>query len=247
MKTKKILGIVFLAILAINAVVLTATSSAAITKLTSLLPEGTAKVPITFTDKGGAGTLIALGEKEGVECKENTSSGSITSLTLGTGEIKFKGCKLPAGLGGAACEDLTTKVKEQITVKGALHFLTGLLAKKEVPAFVVLPEPLHFECSTLLFLILAKSCSAGEILTPNVLTKTVKVQFIQAKETKGDPDVNPVGEANEKHTEFGCFVKFNLNESKTILEGAIEQIKNEEELTGFKQGPNAVEALVMFA
>jgi hypothetical protein len=243
----KILGLAFLAILAINALALTATASAVEALLVHFLPEPTKEKPVSFTDKGGEGHLFELGNKEpAITCAKNTSKGEFTTLHLGTIEIKFEKCKLNATK--SICEDLGKALKEGIVAKGAVHVQTGLLSEKEVPALTILPEALHFTCGVVLFLILQSkedpSCVAGLILETNKLLSVVKVQFIQDPLNAGDQDIKKVFEDNDK-TEYTCQLYFNISEGK-LLDGAIEQLKNEEELENFKQGGVAVTALIDF-
>jgi len=252
MKTIKLLGVAFLAVLAIKAIALTTTASAVL--LAEFLPTPSTVKPVTFTIKGGPGELVPLGAALGavtnIKCKEHTGSGELTTPKLGKGEIKYKGCEI--SILGAKCEDLTkTGV---ITAKGTFHIQSGLLEKVEggkliptlVPALVLLPEAVHFECGTLLFQILQSSedpsCVAGELLEPNKLLSTVKVDFKEEKETKGDQDIVKV--FNDEDKEYPCKLFFSTNEEK--LQDAAIVSEKELEITGFKQGGVAITALIDF-
>ena len=248
MKTVKLLGLAFLAMLVINAIAITAPASAVL--LSEILPEPTAPAPLTFTDKGGSSELIPLGGKlespENIKCKKVTSKGEFTTSKLGTGEIKFEECEnAPVK---AKCEDLTTKKSGTIVITGTFHIQTGILNKKEVPALVILPEATHFLCGALvLFLILQSaedpSCIAGEILEPNVLLKVVKVDFKEDGVTAGDQDIKTA--FNDADKEYKCQLFFNLNEG-ALTDGAILFNKNEVELEKFKQKEKEITVLVMF-
>ncbi len=247
MKPVKLLGLAFLAILAINAIALTTTASAVL--LAEFLPTPSATSPVTFTIKGGPGELVPLGTELGngnnIKCKEHTGSGELTSPKLGKGEIKYKGCEITAL--GAKCEDLTGG--SVITAKGALHIQSGFLEKVEggklvptlVPALTLLPEALHFTCGILLFQILS-SCVAGELLEPNTLLKTVKVDFKEEKETKGDQDIIKVFDSEDK--EYECKLLFSQSEGKTQDSAIVSE--KELEITGFTQGKAAITALIDF-
>jgi hypothetical protein len=240
----KLLGLAFLAILASNAIALTATASAVEVLLTQFLPEPTAEKHVTFTDKGGKGELVPLGEKLGgkgtIQSEKFTSTGELTTPKLGKGEIKFENAK-NALLG--TCEDLGKKLPKGIIAKGPFHIQTGILEGKQVPVLVILPEALHFTCGVVLFLILQSkedpSCVAGEILEPNTLLKVVKVQF---KEELGDQDIVKV--FNDEDKEYECKLFFNMSEG-SLLDAAIETEK-EIELEGFIRGGLAVTALIDF-
>ncbi len=252
MKTIKPLGMAFLAILAINTVALTTTASAVL--LAEFLPTPSATSPVTFTIKGGPSELVPLlsklGEATNIKCKEHTGSGELTSPKLGKGEIKYKGCEVTAL--GAKCEDLTGG--GAITAKGTLHIQSGLLEKVEggkliptlVPALVFLPEEVHYTCGIVLFQILQSSenpsCVAGELLEPNTLLKTVKVDFKEEKETKGDQDIIKVFNSEDK--EYECKLFFSQSEGKTQDEALASE--KELEITGFTQGKAAITALIDF-
>jgi hypothetical protein len=235
MRIAKILGLAFLAILAINAIALTATASAVL--LTTFLPVPTAEKPVTFIIKGGSGELVPLGEelkgKSALNCSALSGSGELNSATLGNGGLNFNGCKFSGG----QCEDLTDKVKEQVLVKGEFHIFTGLLEKKEVPVLVVLPNNTHFTCGIVLFLFLQSkedpSCVAGEILEPNKLLSKLKVDIKEEKGTKGDQDILEIWDPKDEKLS-PCKLFFNISEGK-LLDGAI--VENEEvTLEKFKQG-----------
>jgi hypothetical protein len=231
----KLLGLAFLAILAINAIALTATASAVL--LTTFLPVPTAEKPVTFSIKGGPGELVPLGEElKGagtVRCTSVGGSGTLNSASLGTGDLNFKGCKQ----GIAPCEDLTDKVKEEILAKGEVHILTGLLEKKEVPALVVLPGAVHFTCGIVLFLILQSkedpSCVAGEILETGKLLSKLKVHFKEEAGTKGDQDILEIWDPKDEKLS-PCKLFFNISEGK-LLDAAIS-IDEAVTLEKFKQG-----------
>jgi hypothetical protein len=244
----KLLGLAFLAILAINAIALTATASAVEVLLTQFLPEPTAEKPVTFTDSSGLAELVPLGEKlngpNTVHCETSKSTGKLTSPKLGTGTIEFEKCKL-VGI-KASCEDLSKKLKEGIISKGEFHIQTGLEAGVQVPALVVLPEALHFVCGVVLFLILQSkedpSCVAGRILEPNKLLTELKVLFIEDPKNLGDQAISKV--FDDKDVEYTCKLYFNISEG-SLLDGAIHSEK-EVVLTGFKQGGVAITALIDF-
>ncbi len=254
MKTIKPLGMAFLAILAINTVALTTTASAVL--LAEFLPTPSATSPVTFTLSGGKSEPVPLGNelgnKENIKCEKHKGSGELTSPKLGKGEIIYEGCELAAT--ASKCETLESKKPGVITAKGALHIQSGLLEKVEggklvptlVPALVLLPEALHFTCGIFLFQILqsseAPSCVAGELLEPNVLLKTVKVDFKEEKETKGDQDIVKVFNSEDK--EYECKLFFSLNEGKTQDEALVSE--KELEITGFTQGKAAITALIDF-
>jgi hypothetical protein len=246
----KILGLAFLAILAINTIALSATASAVEVLLTQFLPEPSAAKPVTFTGISGLLELVPLGEKlkgpETIGCTKSKSTGELTTPKLGKGTITFEGCKLG---GATSCEDLTNKIKETITTKGTFHIQTAeekLVKPEQVPAFVVLPEALHFTCGIVLFLILQSkedpSCVAGRILEPNKLLKELKVLFIEDPEAAGDQNIIKV--FNDEDKEYTCKLFYNLNEGK-LLDLAIH-FEKEMVLTGFKQGGKEITALIDF-
>jgi hypothetical protein len=244
MRPAKILGLVFL-VLAVNAIALTTSASAVL--LTNFLPTPTEKAPVTFTDKGGKGELVPLGEKLGgfevIKCNKSTSKGELTTPNLGKGEIKFEECSSGGGL--VTCESLDKTIKNGIVSKGTVHIQTGVTkGGKEVPALVILPENVHFSCGPELLLILQSaedpSCSAGQILEENVLLKTLKVEF---KEESGDPGIPEVWNDTDT-TLYKCKVFFNKNEG-SLLDSAIGTEK-EVEVSGFKQSGKEITALIDF-
>jgi hypothetical protein len=245
----KLLGLAFLAILIINAIALTATASAVEVLLTQFLPEPSAVKPVTFNNLSGLIELVPLKEKLGgagtIHCEKSKSKGELTTPKLGKVEIEFENCKGA----GAACEDLGKKLPKGIITKGPLHIQTAeekLVKPEQVPAFVVLPEALHFTCGVTLFLILQSkedpSCVAGRILEPNTLLKELKVLIIEDPEALGDPNIIKV--FNDEDKEYKCTLFFNVSEGP-LSDGAIhseEQIKLKE----FKQGGKEVTALIDF-
>jgi hypothetical protein len=245
----KILRLAILASLAINAIALTATASAVEVLLTQFLPEPSAAKPVTFTDSGGLAEFVPLKEKLGgantLHCEKSTSKGELTTPKLGKDEIKVENCK---GF-GAVCEDLSKALPKGIVFKGTFHLQTAeekLVKPEQVPAFVVLPEALHFTCGIVLFLILQSkedpSCVAGRILEPNTLLKELKVLLIEDPEALGDQNIIKV--FNDEDKEYKCTLFFNISEG-SLSDLAIHS-EEEIKLKEFKQGGKETTALIDF-
>jgi hypothetical protein len=249
----KLLGLAFLAILLLNAIALTATASAVEVLLTQFLLEPTKENPVTFTNSSTQIELVPLGEKlkgEGtIQCEKSKSTGELTTPKLGKGIITFEGCKLGVLAGVNKCESLDKPGTGIIISKGTFHIQTaeeGLKVPVLVPAFVVLPDALHFTCGIVLFLILQSkedpSCVAGRILEPNTLLKELKVLVLEDPEASGDPNILKV--YDDKDVEYKCLLFFNTSEGK--LTDAAINAKEEVKLTGFKQAGKEFTVLIDF-
>jgi hypothetical protein len=235
MKRFRLLGLAFLALLALCSVV-SATASA---EELRMLPEGTSTNPLKFKDKSGAGKFEIKGGAAAFECKKDTSTGAFTSKRLGTFDILFEECLAKSILGLLLCTGLGDKEKSSsILALGEFH-LRRLLNNepKHIVVFFLLKE-VHLTCEGAVnVLIRVKGCAAGLITPVGTLTKTAKVTFTQ---TGG---VNTITEA-DNDAETGMEKCILLGSEGT---GEFKQMGLEatEELEGFEQGGKSVETLLM--
>lgn len=238
MQRVKILGLAFMAVLALSAVVSASASAAK----PEFLPEGTEANPITFSNKGGAGTLETKGGSK-VSCTSTESSGSITSLKLGKFDVLFLGCTTA----GKKCTGLNDKTAGSILVLGTVHLWYGLLktTKEDLHiALVFLLEHVHFSCGFLAENIDVLGCVAALVKEANKLVKSLEVKFESALNAKKEVEkgINDITKVlNEKNEEIPCTLK-------TKVEAGAEEQSSEitsEKAENFKQGGKAVEVLIM--
>jgi hypothetical protein len=235
MRRTKTVRLVIAAVCALTALTAMALASTATAALPELLPEPTGAEPILASGKGGAGELTLLkASVEPIACKESVFKGDATSLKLGTGEIKIRGCTSKSGGITVNCTELASGAEVGlITIKNAdLHFWYALLSAVKQPAVVgLLLENVHFICGGLVLIeVLKNSCIAGLILAEslNKLVKEVKAQFLQS--AAGDPDMPEV--LNEENKEIPCELKVDVAGEATM--GAINE-KGELTLSEFEK------------
>jgi hypothetical protein len=234
MKRFRLLGLVFVALLALCSVV-SATASA---EELQMLPEASEKSPLKFKAKSGAGKLEITGGAFPVECLADLGTGEFTSKRLGAFSVTFEKCLVNAGiLGLLLCTGLGDTAKSSsILVLGEFH-LRRLLNNepKHIVVFFLIKE-VHFTCEgNINVLVRVKGCAVG-LVTP-VGTETATVTLTQ----KGG--VNTITEAdtdNEKGMEK-CSLE--ASEGTGVFKQAGEETT--EELEGFEQGGKGVEVLLM--
>jgi hypothetical protein len=191
MKRVRLLGLVFLAIFALGAVV-SATASAE--EMPNMLPgegkEGTQKAT------SGTGTLETASGKA-VTCSKDEGSGKSTTKKLGEFDILFSPCN---GSFGSTCWGLDDKESLlSVLVLGTWHLRYYSLPSHTV-AIIFLIKHVHLWCKAgfILILILLLGCVAGK-LTP---TGTLTTKFTATlNQTKGKNEITVVDTEDNKSTE----------------------------------------------
>lgn len=241
MRITKILGATFAVIMVISALVAVSASAA----LPELLPEPTAKAPVSFTGISKAGTVPTLKtEGKAVECTKAKGSGSATSPKLGTFTIVFEGCKETTA--STKCTGLSDKTEGNITTEGEFHVWRGWLVDstgKEVEhkaVVVFLPKHVHFACVGGITLFLVLGCAAGLLNEPNVLVSLLTATLVENAKKTGVNDITLV--ENEKKEKIGCELKTSINEA--AKESPSVEIATAE-LKEFKQNGVAITVLLM--
>jgi hypothetical protein len=183
MKRVRLLGIAILAIFAVGAV---AAATASATEAGLLYLESS-KTAFSFTGTGGAGEL-KLGENS-VKCEKLEATGASTEtkhVTLGTGSITFKGCKLEKEKVKTAC-NTEGDVKETVLVPIDFHLFNALEGTKLQAglAVLILNPNLKIKCAAGVTIVEVRGWTFGLVLTTNLTSDVEKVEahFFAAGET----------------------------------------------------------------
>jgi hypothetical protein len=199
--------------------------------LPTILPEGTAKEPLTGTSKSGKSTFGPGAFK--IESSNSTGSFSGNSKKLGTYDLLY----LAFQLEGVTCTGLKDTVAGSVLAPGAFHIRHYNLNGKLFTAEIFLFTEFHFECGELLFTV--KGCVAGE-LTPNEEKLVEKLTVALRSNGKGDNEVVKV--LNEASTgEENCEFLAKIGAGAFVLSTLVQTM----EVEGFKKGGKAVTVLVM--
>jgi hypothetical protein len=233
MQRIKVVALALMAMLVVGALAVASASAA-----TEVLPTPTTAAPLTFTDaQVGEGRLETLAGSI-VKCLAGTSTGSFTSVTLGTFTVAFKECTGPLG---SICTG-TGDAKGVILTSGTVHYALGLLteSKTKVDALVFLQEQFHFICSAIGIeqLILVRGCIAAHTTPIDTLVTEIEETFKLITGQKGDPDISswimPGGE------ELTCVLESSINGGAFEGSGLAGVDKNKE----YKKSGAAVTVLL---
>jgi hypothetical protein len=233
MQRIKVFGLALATMLVLGAVAVASASAA-----TEILPTPTAAAPLAFTDASvGAVELETLGGSV-TKCTGATSTGSFTSVTLGTFSLTLNGCKGPLG---TTCTG-TSDAAGVILMSGEVHYALALLTetKTKVDALVFLQAQFHYTCklSTIEQLILGRGCFAAHATPIDTLVTETEDLFKLIKGQKGDPDISswimPGGE------ELTCVLETSVNGGPFEGSGLLLTEKNK----GFIKGGGVVTTLL---
>ncbi len=132
--------------LALTAVVVVAAVGAAYASATTMtLPNFSTNT--TFTSTSGEGTFTSSGLT--ISCKSDTNEGTMeTSNRLGLITIDFKECS--TSLTTEPCHSLGSSTNNLILASGSWHLVLRLVTNVDQRLFLVLLNPLHIECGTVL-------------------------------------------------------------------------------------------------
>ncbi len=132
--------------LALTAVVVVAAVGAAYASATTMvLPNFSVAGP--FTSTSGPGTFTSSGFT--VSCKSDTNEGTTeTGGRLGLITIDFKECS--TSLTTEPCHSLGSSTNNLILASGSWHLVLRLVTNVDQRLFLVLLNPLHIECGTVL-------------------------------------------------------------------------------------------------
>jgi len=221
MKHLKILGLAFIAMLSLTAI-LAATANAAAT-LPSLLPAagaGEAHVLSSFTSKKSTfnGSLEAISSEK----DEGTLEG--TSLKLGLVDVLFLESKDALG---TTCTGLGDATAGSILALGTYHLKDYNAGPTLRVALVVLLTPVHFECGSAISAVVS-GCVAGALTPENVKTKTLTGTLVK----KGE-DNAIITVLNEENTAT------ELCQLLSVTNGGATKLSSEETtetITNFKGG-----------
>lgn len=244
MKRIRLLGFALMAVFALGVI---AAASASAAEPTKVLPEPTAKEPLTFTAKGGKGTLLTVGGNE-VKCEQAKGSGEFASPNLGKGTVLFEKCKAKVPIIGTAPCTGEGDNKETILFKGGVHYWLALLSGKLVAALVFLfleseGNLVHFTCEALgqKQLVIVRGCAAALAEGEKELEKLSKVtkdKFIEEK--SGVSDIKEVL-PQETTKEITCKTETSVNGGAFEESAEAGTAENEK----FEKGKAAVEVLLM--
>jgi hypothetical protein len=199
--------------------------------LPTILPEGTAKEPLTGTSKSGLSTFSPGAFK--IEFPKSTGSFSGNSKKLGTYDLLY----LEVSLEGEICTGLKDTVGGSVLAPGSFHIRHYNLNGKLFTAEIFLFTEFHFECGELLFTV--KGCIGGEV-TPNEEKLVTTLKIALRSNGKGDNEVVKV--LNEESTgEENCEFLAKTAAGAFVLGTLVQTM----ELEGFKKGGKAVTVLVM--
>ena len=133
--------------LALTAVVVVAAVGAAYASATTMtLPNFTTNTTFT-SDQRSVGTFTSSGFT--VKCKSDTNEGTMeTANRLGLITIDFKECS--TSLTTEPCHSLGSSTNNLILASGSWHLVLRLVTNVDQRLFLVLLNPLHIECGTVL-------------------------------------------------------------------------------------------------
>jgi hypothetical protein len=219
MKRIKILGLAFMAMLALTGVV-SAVSMAA--TLPSILPEGTSETPITATTSSGTSTF-----GNGIlELSSSSSTGTQTgnAQKLGSFTTTFK--KVESVLVGTKCTGLSNATEGEITFSGTFHIRDYKNGTVLATADILLLAPVHFSCASILEVL--SGCVAGPLTPEDVKTKTLTLNL---EKSGGDNKIITV--LNEANTaEEACQLLAKEGSGATKLATLVTK----QAITAFKKG-----------
>jgi hypothetical protein len=174
MKLARLVGLPFIAVLAVSAMV--ASPALAVKSEFKVLPSST-----SFSGASGSGTLTA--GTNVVTCSKDSNNGTITSMdTVGKVTVTFTGCSA-AGKGGSGCtiksigagagEIVTNALKGELGTSKEAKSEVGLILEPETTKkFVTLVSTKCTEVETTV-----SGSVAGEVETTSKLQTTGKVNF----------------------------------------------------------------------
>jgi hypothetical protein len=221
MKRVRLLGLVFLAVFALGAVV-SATASAE--ELPNILPGEGKEGKQSATSKSGT---FETESGKTVTCSKDEGSGKSTTKKLGEFDILFSPCN---GSFGSTCWGLDDKESLlSILVLGEWHLRYYGLPSHTV-AIIFLIKHVHFWCKTgfILVLVLVLGCAAGKLTPTGTLTTKTTATLNQ---TKGKNEITVVDTEDNKSTEK-CVLTSQEGEKGTpegSAEATTEEITSEKE------------------
>jgi len=229
MKRSKLLGLAFMAILALTS---TATATASAESLPNILPCGTEALPVTSISESGESTFGS-----GLTSVTSTSSlGTLSSngegnCKLGLFHTSFLNVKTSLG---TLCEGLGD-VDGIVLVLGKYHIRDAKEGANLITVMAFLLEKVHFLCGSLL--ILVEGCVAGKLSPPNELTTLLETNLeVEGKDNKIITILNEANTAEE-----ACQLLAALNEGNTELSSQ----KTKQFGSKFIQNSAEVKVLVM--
>jgi hypothetical protein len=199
MKRLKLLGLALIAIFALSAMATTA----AFAENPLILPNPTAKEPLTFTSESVKGTKPKLETTKGTEikCEKAKNSGSFTTGDAGTIEIDFEGCSTPVGAENVSCNSPGDKkgiiLLNATNGNGDIQLVDVLpeiekVKKLRLGVLITLLSDLNIECSLVKIKVLQSVIGLadikGEPTTEEKLIKT-NVMTLLFHQTKGEQEI----------------------------------------------------------
>jgi hypothetical protein len=233
MKQLKVLGVAFIAILALTSIAATLAQAAA--TLPSLLPEATPASNITAVSKSGVSTFGHAGI---LELESTSSAGTLTgnSLKLGSFQIAFKETTNIAT--GLPCTGLSSLDGTGVVlVQGTYHIRDFKENSTLLVAATFLLLPVHFTCAGKLFIVLG--CVAGAVTPESVLTKFLVINLAKNGTLSDNLIITVLNEANT--AEEACQLSFGEGTNTEKL--GFEVTK--QEISKFEQGGKEITVLVM--
>jgi hypothetical protein len=203
MRQAKLLGLAFAAVFALAGMALSSVASGAAIKI---LPES--GVEKKFTGETDEANPQLVGLFATVTCAKATATGTeeANGKPLGLFHITFSGCKAKFGV-NVPCTGLG-EAKEVILTLGTWHLVFDQLKPELLAGMLFLPEPVHFECSTVpVTLILVH----GELLCLDLEPTSQKTSHLFHCHQKEALQLDKVwwddkGEGKESTSELKCAV-----------------------------------------
>jgi hypothetical protein len=228
MKPLRLLGLAFVAMLALSSFASAVASAATIP---NVLPAGTAASPLTATTKSGTSTFgngilkLTSPSSTGTQTGNSTKLGSFTNTFTGV-ENTITGIK---------CKGLSNATEGEVSVHGTFHIRDYKNGSTLATASILLLAPVHFECSTIS--VVVSGCVAGALTPENVLTKTLTLNLVASGADNAIVTVlNEENTANEL-----CQLLAKEGSGATKLSVQVTR----DEISEFKQNGSAVEVIVM--
>jgi len=227
MRRSKLLGLVFMTMLALTSI---GAATAAAESLPNILPLGEKEHPLESQSKSGKSTFgSGLEEIVSEKSKDNESG---TSEKLGTFHVTFEEVKSVA-LG--QCQGVGD-VAGIVLVLGQFHVRDAKENGNLIVVILFLLENVLFTCGAGKVPITVEGCVAGQV-TPTTLTNTLTVTL--ALNGKDNLIVTVLNEANT--AEEACQLLASVNGGATVLSSQ----KQTATLENFTKEAKAVQVLVM--
>jgi hypothetical protein len=234
MKQVKLASLTFMATLALTGI---AAATASAEEKPNILPEATAKAPITGTILSTGATTFGNGILD-IEAAKDEGTFEMNNPKLGLFDLLF--LEFESVTAGTKCTGLHDTDEGSVLLLGTFHVRDYKEATNLRTALIYLLLPVHFTCGVAVpVLIVLSGCVAGALTPENVLTKVLSVLLKEGSNGKDNAIITVLNEANTKEEACQLLAKEGSGATK------LAKLVTHEELLGFLQNSKPIEVLVM--